>query len=140
MPSRSIGCVGAWEGAFVLIDVPRPHARERPEDWNRKVLGIAASDERMEASMADHDEERIAVPPREHHRVADTGRTLRGVLAGLIIAALVALGIDNRREVRVGWVFGEGDAQLWLVLVLAVLAGALIGWLVTHRPHLRSSR
>lgn len=90
--------------------------------------------------MADHDEERIAEPHREHHRVADTGRTLRGILAGVILAAFVALGIDNRREVRVGWVFGDGDAQLWLVLVMAVLAGAVIGWLVTHRPRLRSSQ
>ena len=88
--------------------------------------------------MVDHEEG--TAPQREHHRVADTGRTLRGVLAGLIIAALVALAIDNRREVRVGWVFGDGDAQLWLVLVLAVLAGALIGWLISHRPHLRSSQ
>ncbi len=82
--------------------------------------------------MADHDEHDHDV---EHHRVRDTGRVLRGFVAGALVAALVALGVDNRREVRVGWVFGDGDAQLWLLLVIAVLAGAAIAWLVTLRPH-----
>ena len=70
-------------------------------------------------------------------RIHDAGRTARAVIAGVIIAALAALSIDNRREVRVGWVFGDGDYQLWLVLVIAAAAGAVIGWLVTHRPHRR---
>ncbi len=88
-------------------------------------------------SNAHGSEEVLEVPRAEHHRVADAGRTLRGVLAGLLLAVVVALAIDNRREVRVGWVFGDTDAPLWVVLLLTAFAGALIGWLLTHRPHRR---
>ncbi len=72
------------------------------------------------------------------HRAANAGRTIRGVFAGVILAALVALVVDNRHDVRLGWVFGDGDAPLWLVVTLSAIAGALIGWLISHRPHRRS--
>jgi hypothetical protein len=37
--------------------------------------------------------------------------------------------------VRVGWVVGDGDASLWIIVLVAAVIGAMIGWLVTHRPH-----
>ena len=93
----------------------------------------------MVTTIHDSDEERPS-RPLERHRVADAGRTLRGLLAGLLIAAVVALVVDNRHEVRLGWVFGDADAPLWAVLFVTAFAGALIGWLLVHRPHRRPSR
>ena len=81
--------------------------------------------------MADSDD----IERETHHRVRDSGRFVRGMLAGVVLAALIAVGIDNRHEVRVGWVFGDADAQLWFVVESAAVAGALIGSLITHRPH-----
>jgi uncharacterized integral membrane protein len=70
-------------------------------------------------------------------RRADSGRTVRLVLAAVIIAAIVAVAIDNRRDVEVGYVFSEVSAPLWVVLVLAGVAGIIVGWLVKHRPRHR---
>jgi uncharacterized integral membrane protein len=81
------------------------------------------------SEQMDHDTSQV-----EHHRARDAGRTLRGLLAGVVLAALVALAIDNRHEVRVGWVFGDGEIPLALVVAIAAVAGALISWLVSHRP------
>jgi uncharacterized integral membrane protein len=78
------------------------------------------------------DEQTAAI---EHHRARATGRFLRGLLAGLLIALILALAIDNRRDVRVHWLIGDGDAPGAVVLLIAAIAGAVVGWLLTHRPH-----
>lgn len=70
----------------------------------------------------------------ERHRARDAARTLRGLIAGVLLAALIALAVDNLDEVTVGWVFGEGDVPLALVVAASAVAGALVGWLVLHRP------
>ena len=75
--------------------------------------------------------------PSEHHRVQDAGRAVRWLISGVLLAALVALAVDNRRDVRVGWVFDEGDAPAWIVLLIAAAVGAIIGWLMAHRPRHR---
>jgi uncharacterized integral membrane protein len=69
-----------------------------------------------------------------HHPRGDTGRTVRLVIAALIVVALVAVALDNREEVEVGYVVGDASAPLWVVLVAAGVAGVIIGWLVKHRP------
>jgi uncharacterized integral membrane protein len=56
------------------------------------------------------------------------------VIAGVILVALIALAVDNRREVRVGWVVGDGDAKLALVIAIAAAGGAVFGWLVAAWP------
>ena len=73
----------------------------------------------------------------EHHRAKDAARTLRGVIAGAVLVALIALAVENRHEVRVDWVFGDGDAELWLVIAIAALAGAVVGWLIAAWPRHR---
>lgn len=63
---------------------------------------------------------------------------MRQILGLLLLIAVVALAVDNRDDVRVGWVIGDGTAPLAAVLLLAALAGAIIGWLLVHRPHRHS--
>jgi uncharacterized integral membrane protein len=67
-------------------------------------------------------------------QTTDKGRTARLVVALVIVAAVVAVAVDNRNEVEVGYVVGDVSAPLWVVLVAAGIAGIVVGWLVKHRP------
>jgi uncharacterized integral membrane protein len=49
------------------------------------------------------------------------------------VVALVVLAFDNRDEVRIGYVFGSVDAPVWVVLLIAMAVGLLIGWLLRFR-------
>jgi uncharacterized integral membrane protein len=50
----------------------------------------------------------------------------RLVVTGIVILALVFFVGQNTKSVDIKWLFFEGDAPLWLMLVLAALAGAVI--------------
>jgi uncharacterized integral membrane protein len=73
--------------------------------------------------------------PHRARRDRDYGLIARTILGTLILAGIVALAVDNRRDVRVSWIVGDGDTALWLILAITAVAGALLGWLFTHRPH-----
>lgn len=61
-----------------------------------------------------------------------------GLVAGaILLVALIALAIDNRDDTRVGFVVGDTSTPLFVVIVIAAAAGAIIGWLVLHRPRSR---
>jgi len=76
--------------------------------------------------LAHHDQQ---APVR--HRA---GTTLRIVVGLVLLAAIVAFAVDNRDQVRVGWIVGDGQAPLVLVLLATALVGAVMGWLLLHRP------
>jgi uncharacterized integral membrane protein len=63
----------------------------------------------------------------EPRSVLDTARL---VLAGVVALLLVAFAIDNRHDTRVGYLFGETEAPMIVVLVVAAVAGALVGALL----------
>lgn len=83
--------------------------------------------------MNDHNDDLEASDVRAVHR-RDAGRMFRLVLALALIAALVIVAFDNRSDVRVGYAVGAAQAPVWMVLVLAAVAGLFIGWLARHRP------
>ena len=58
----------------------------------------------------------------------------RIVVALVLIAVIAAVAIDNSDDTRIGFVFGDVSAPLFVVLILAAIVGALIGWLLLHRP------
>jgi uncharacterized integral membrane protein len=66
--------------------------------------------------------------------VHNTARLIRFVVAAAIVAALVLLGVDNRGDVRIGYVLGDTQAPVWTVLIAAAIGGLIVGWLVKHRP------
>jgi uncharacterized integral membrane protein len=68
-----------------------------------------------------------------HDNRVRAGQTVRLVVIVLIVAALVAVAIDNRDDVRIGYVFGDASAPVWIVLVAAGIGGVIIGWLMRHR-------
>ena len=73
----------------------------------------------------------------DHPSVGDShraGTTARLVLGLVLLAVIVAFAVDNRDGVRIGWVVGDGEAPLVLVLLATALVGALMGWLLLHRP------
>jgi uncharacterized integral membrane protein len=59
----------------------------------------------------------------------------RIVVAVVLVAVIAAVAIDNRDDTRIGYVFGDVNAPLFVVLIAAAIAGAIIGWLLMHRPH-----
>jgi uncharacterized integral membrane protein len=65
----------------------------------------------------------------------DAAQVIRLVVVLAIVAALVAVAMDNRDDVRVGYAVGEANAPIWIVLVAAALAGIVIGWLLRRRSH-----
>jgi uncharacterized integral membrane protein len=78
--------------------------------------------------MTDHSDS------NQHDLARDVGRTIRFVVVGVLIAVLVLIALDNTDEVRLGYVFGHATAPIWLAIAAAAVAGALIGWMATHRP------
>ena len=74
----------------------------------------------------------------DHSETSVTARGIGGIIrvtvAAIIVALVVMVAVDNRRDVRLGYVTGSTEAPLWIVLVLAGVAGLLVGWLVKHRP------
>jgi uncharacterized integral membrane protein len=56
----------------------------------------------------------------------------RLIITGLVILALVFFVGQNTASVDIKWLFFEGDAPLWLMLVLSALAGAIIALGVSY--------
>jgi len=63
----------------------------------------------------------------------DGGSVLRLEAIALMGAAIVALALDNRHQVRLGYVLGEATTAAWMVIVTAGLVGVAIGWLIRYR-------
>lgn len=86
--------------------------------------------------MYQDDVDRHEQVERQHpHR--DSAQVARYVLLAIIVGALVAMAMDNRHDVRLGYVFGDGSAPVWIVILIAAAAGVVIGWLIKHRPRHR---
>ena len=79
-------------------------------------------------SDASHDDH-LSVAERSR----DFGRAVRIVVMAALVLAVVFLALDNADEVQVGYVVGDVDVPLWIVVLGAALAGLIIGWLVRHR-------
>ena len=67
----------------------------------------------------------------------DAMRLIRWVFIAAIVVALLLVAMDNRDNVRVGYAVGDAEAPIWIVIVVAAIAGIFIGWLIRHRPRHR---
>ena len=76
----------------------------------------------------DGDEHAAAVHTR------DAAKIVRWLIVAAIVVAIVVVARDNRRGTRVGYAFGDTEAPIWVVILVAGLAGMVIGWLIRHRP------
>ena len=64
----------------------------------------------------------------------DVGRLIRWLFIAAIAVAIVLVASDNRSDVRVGYVVGDTEGPIWIVILVAAVAGMLIGWLLRHSP------
>ena len=81
-----------------------------------------------------HDTRSDDVEYVEHKEHRSFAATFRGLVVVALLVGLVLVALDNRDNVRVGYVFGDASAPIWIVLVLSAVAGVVIGWLIRHRP------
>jgi len=64
----------------------------------------------------------------------DAAKFFRWLIVAAIVVAIVVVARDNRTDTRVGYAFGDAQAPIWVVILVAGLAGMVIGWLIRHRP------
>lgn len=67
-----------------------------------------------------------------------TSRLNGGLIAVAIVAVvLIVFGVQNTDSTQVTWLFFDNEAPLWLVIVIAAVAGALLtevaGWVIRRR-------
>ena len=84
--------------------------------------------------MADNDD--IDNASGAVHR-RDASRIVQLVVVVALVAAFVAVALDNRADVRVGYAIGEALAPGWLVIAISALGGLIIGWLLRLRSRHR---
>jgi uncharacterized integral membrane protein len=72
------------------------------------------------------------VAPQQERRIR-RNQTARLFAAAVLVAVFAAFAIDNRQQTDVGWVFGDHQAPLWIVLIGAGVVGALVGRLLQWR-------
>jgi uncharacterized integral membrane protein len=63
----------------------------------------------------------------------DVAKIFRWLIVAAIVVAIVVVARDNRADTRVGYAIGDAQAPIWVVILVAGLAGMIIGWLVSHR-------
>lgn len=68
----------------------------------------------------------------------DLARILRLAVVVVLVGAVVLVALDNRSDARVGYVFGDATAPMWLIVVAAAVSGAIIGWLLRHSSRRRT--
>lgn len=67
----------------------------------------------------------------------DAAQLFRWLFIAAIVVVIVLVAMDNRTDVPLGYVVGEAQAPIWIVIIVAAVAGMAIGWLVRHRPRHR---
>ena len=71
---------------------------------------------------------------KDAHR-RSPAHTARLVIGIVLLVAVIAIVVDNRQQATVGYVFGDVRTPLIVALLGAAVVGALVGWLLLHRPH-----
>lgn len=80
--------------------------------------------------MAEHDD--IGRASGAVHR-RDLARIIRVVVVVALVVIFIAVALDNRTDVRVGYVIDEALAPGWLVILLSAVGGLVIGWMLRLR-------
>lgn len=77
-----------------------------------------------------------SVPTSKEQRIRRV-QTIRVVAVFAILAVMVLFAFDNREDVSAGWVIGDGQAPLYVLLVGSWVLGLLVGQLTAWRRHRR---
>jgi uncharacterized integral membrane protein len=68
----------------------------------------------------------------------DVAQLVRWIFIAAIVVGLVLVAMDNRDDVPLGYVVGDSQAPIWIVIIFAAVAGMFVGWLIRHRPRHRA--
>ena len=52
------------------------------------------------------------------------------IIALVVIVLLVVFWAQNRNKAKVSFLFFDGHVSVWVVLLIASVAGFIVGWLV----------
>jgi len=80
--------------------------------------------------MAEHDD--VDRNSGAVHR-RDLARMIRLAVIVVLLAVFIAVALDNRADVRVGYAIDEALAPGWLVILISAIGGLLIGWMLRLR-------
>ena len=78
----------------------------------------------------------MAADETGHERSIRTRQTIRILVWVVVVAAVAVVAAVNTQEVDVDWLVGESTLPLWVVIALATLAGAVIGWVARSATRL----
>lgn len=62
---------------------------------------------------------------------------LRAAAVMTALAVLVLLVLDNRRQVSAGWVVGDGEVRLYILILVSWAVGLVTGLSTAWRRHRR---
>jgi uncharacterized integral membrane protein len=96
------------------------------EDWAQPAHPRLDAEGRNLSLHENYDE-------REEHRGRSPAHTARLVAGLVLLAAAIAIVVDNHRSTSVGYVVGDVRAPLIVVMLASGVVGAVIGWLLLHR-------
>ena len=69
----------------------------------------------------------------EINRTPDTAKPVAGlVAAGILVLAIVIFILQNSEKAKITWLFFDGKAAVWVVIVVSAVVGALIERLIAH--------
>ncbi len=68
-------------------------------------------------------------------RDLDNREIARLVVTGVLAIVLVGLVVDNTRKVKIGYVFGDAQMPLIVLLLITAALGAAVAQLVAWRRH-----
>lgn len=71
----------------------------------------------------------MSTPPQTEAADARSPWTVRRIALGIVVLYVLAVVVANRDQVKVNFVFFTTEASLFVVLLLAIALGFLIGWL-----------
>ena len=71
----------------------------------------------------------MSTPPTPEQQERKSPWTVRRIVLGVIVVYLLAVVIANRRQTPVDFIFFKTEASLFVILLLAIALGFVVGWL-----------
>jgi lipopolysaccharide assembly protein A len=63
----------------------------------------------------------------------ERGVTPKMVVSAVLLVAVIAFVLDNTDKVQIGYVFGESDIPLIIVLLVVLVVGMFVGYVAGRR-------
>ena len=54
------------------------------------------------------------------------------IVAGVLLVAILIFILQNSEHAKVTWLFADGDAPVWVVILTSAVGGALVERIITY--------